>query len=140
VIGTGQLILDSNKSFGVSGVSNTTDFFNTAAASGQLQSVAQIDLSSTDGANRAIAQVDSALGTVSDQRSAFGALQARFSSVIGTLQISSENLSASRSRIMDTDFASETANLTRGQILQQAGTAMLAQANQVPNGVLALLR
>ena len=75
-----------------------------------------------------------------DQRSAFGALQARFSSVIGTLQIGGENLSASRSRIMDTDFASETANLTRGQILQQAGTAMLAQANQVPNGVLALLR
>jgi flagellin len=140
VVGTGHLILDSNKSFGVSGSTNTTDFFNNTAMSGQLQSVAQIDLSTTEGANRAIAQVDSALGTVSDQRSAFGALQTRFSSVIGTLQIGSENLSASRSRIMDTDFASETANLTRGQILQQAGTAMLAQANQVPNGVLALLR
>ena len=93
-----------------------------------------------DGASRAIAQVDSALGAVSDQRSAFGALQARFSSVISTLQISGENVTAARSRIMDTDFAMETAALTRGQILQQAGTAMLAQANQVPNGVLALLR
>ncbi|HQS57113.1 MAG: flagellin [Gallionellales bacterium 35-53-114] len=140
VIGTGQLILDSNKSFGLSKVSNTTDFFNSTSASSQLQSVSQIDISSVDGASRAITQVDSALGAVSDQRSAFGALQARFTSVIATLQVSGENVTAARSRIMDTDFASETAALTRGQILQQAGTAMLAQANQVPNGVLALLR
>ena len=140
VIGTGHLVLDSNKSFGVAQVSNTTDFFNTSAASGQLQSVSQIDISSVAGANRAINQVDSAMGAVSDQRSSFGALQARFSSVISTLQISSENLSVARSRIMDADYAQETAALTRGQILQQAGTAMLAQANQAPNGVLALLR
>jgi len=139
-VGTGHLVLDSNKSFGLSKISNTTDFFNDSAVSAQLQSVSQIDISSVDGASRAITQVDSALGAISDQRSAFGALQARFSSVINTLQVSGENLTAARSRIMDTDFASETAALTRGQILQQAGTAMLAQANQVPNGVLALLR
>ena len=140
VIGTGHIVLDSSKSFGLSKVSNTTDFFNSSAASAQLQSVSQIDISSVDGASRAIAQVDAALGAVSDQRSSFGALQARFTSVIATLQVSGENVTAARSRIMDTDFAAETAALTRGQILQQAGTAMLAQANQVPNGVLALLR
>jgi flagellin len=140
VVGTGHLVLDSNKSFGLSNVSNTTDFFRDQAVSAQLQSVSQIDISSVDGASRAISQVDSALSAVSDQRSSFGALQARFSSVINTLQISGENTTAARSRILDTDFAVETANLTRGQILQQAGTAMLAQANQVPNGVLALLR
>jgi flagellin len=139
-VGTGHLVLDSSKSFGLSNISNTTDFFNDTAVSSQLQSVGQVDISSVDGANRAIAQVDSALGAISDQRSSFGALQARFTSVINTLQVSGENVTAARSRIMDTDFASETANLTRGQILQQAGTAMLAQANQVPNGVLALLR
>jgi flagellin len=139
-VGTGQIVLDSNRAFGISNVENTSDFFNTSAASSQLQSVAQIDLSTVESSGRAIAQVDSALGAVSDQRSSFGALQARFSSVIGTLQVSGENVTAARSRIMDTDFAQETASLTRGQILQQAGTAMLAQANQVPNGVLALLR
>ncbi len=140
VIATGHVVLDSNKSFGISSVSNTTDFFNKSAASGQLQSVSQIDLSTVAGANRAINQVDSALSAVSDQRSAFGALQARFSSVISTLMIASENLSTARSRVMDADYAAETAALTRGQILQQAGTAMLAQANQAPNGVMALLR
>ena len=73
-------------------------------------------------------------------RSTFGAIQNRFSSVVANLQTTSENLSASRSRIRDPDFASETANLTRGQILQKAGVAMLAQANALPNNVLSLLR
>ncbi len=140
VVATGHLVLDSNKSFGVAQVSNTTDFFNNNAASGQLQSVSQIDISSVAGANRAINQVDSALTAISDQRSAFGALQARFASVITTLMIASENLTIARSRVMDADYAAETAALTRAQILQQAGTAMLAQANQAPNSVLALLR
>lgn len=139
IIGTGHIVLDSNKSFGLTNISNE-DFFNMGSAASQLQSVSQIDISTVEGASRAINQVDSALGAVSDQRSSFGALQARFSSVIATLQVSGENATAARSRIMDTDFAAETAALTRGQILQQAGTAMLAQANQVPNGVLALLR
>ena len=84
--------------------------------------------------------MDAAIAVVSDQRAKFGALQSRFESAIASLQIGSENLSASRSRIQDADFATETANLSRAQLLQQAGTAMVAQANQLPQGVLALLR
>lgn len=92
---------------------------------------------------KALAAMDSlstAIDEVSSARATFGASQNRFEAVISNLQIASENQTASRSRIMDADFASETANLTRGQILQQAGTAMLAQANSLPNGVMALLR
>ena len=84
--------------------------------------------------------IDTALSTINTQRSTYGAAQNRFESVVSNLQVSVEAQSASRSRIMDTDFAAETASLTRGQILQQAGTAMLAQANSLPNGVLSLLR
>ena len=85
-------------------------------------------------------QVDSALAHSSSERAKLGALQSRFQTAINSLQITSENLSASRSRIMDADFAVETASLARAQILQQAGTAMVAQANQLPQGVLTLLR
>ena len=84
--------------------------------------------------------VDSALASVNGQRARYGALQARFENTITNLQTTSESLSASRSRIRDADFAAETAALTRAQILQQAGTAMLAQANAIPNNVLTLLR
>jgi flagellin len=84
--------------------------------------------------------LDDALETINTERSVYGATQNRFDSVVSNLQVSVESQSAARSRIMDTDFAAETASLTRGQILQQAGTAMLAQANSLPNGVLSLLR
>jgi flagellin len=77
---------------------------------------------------------------VNGERAKFGALQSRFTATVASLQATSENLSAARSRIQDADFAAETASLTRAQILQQAGTAMLAQANQLPNNVLTLLR
>jgi flagellin len=87
-----------------------------------------------------IDNIDTALKTINTNRATMGATQNRFESVISNLQVSVESQSASRSRIIDTDFASETANLTRGQILQQAGTAMLAQANSIPNNVLSLLR
>ena len=87
-----------------------------------------------------IDNIDTALGTVNDKRAVLGASQNRFDSVITNLQISVENQSAAKSRIMDTDFASETANLSRSQILQQAGNAMVAQANQLPNQVMSLLR
>src|SRR5690606_27744811 len=97
-------------------------------------------ISSIDGANATIMSVDAALTAVSDLRSTLGAIQNRFQSTINNLQAVSENLSASRSRILDTDFAAETAALTRAQILQQAGTAMVAQANSVPQNVLSLLR
>lgn len=84
--------------------------------------------------------IDAALKTVNEERSTYGSTQNRFDSIVSNLQVSIESQSASRSRIMDTDFAAETANMTRNQILQQAGTAMLAQANSLPNGVLSLLR
>ena len=91
-------------------------------------------------ARTAMDDIDAALDAVNGERSTYGASQNRFEAVISNLQLASENQSASRSRIMDADFASETANLSRSQILQQAGTAMVAQANQLPQGVLALLR
>jgi flagellin len=99
-----------------------------------------LSVASSAGANLAIAQMDSALSQVNSARAALGAYQNRFASTIANLQTTSENLSASRSRIQDADFAAETAVLTRNQILQQAGVAMLAQANALPNNVLALIR
>ncbi len=91
-------------------------------------------------ARAAMTALDTAINVVTSARSDFGAVQNRFQSVISNLQVASENQAAARGRIMDADFAKETANLSRGQILQQAGTAMVAQANQLPQGVLALLR
>jgi len=102
--------------------------------------VDSLDISTFSGAQQAIAIMDSALTTINSARADMGAIQNRFGSVIQNLQTSSENLSAARGRIVDADFAKETANLSRAQILQQAGTAMVAQANQLPQGVLSLLR
>jgi flagellin len=87
-----------------------------------------------------ISAIDTAINTVNDQRAEFGAAQSRFESVISSLQQGVEAQSAARSRIMDADFAQETANMSRAQILQQAGTAMIAQANALPQNVLSLLR
>ena len=92
------------------------------------------------GASAALGKLDTMLATVNAKRAEFGATQNRFEAVIQTLQVSAENQTAARSRIMDADFASETAALTRSQVLQQAGTAMLSQANSLPNNVLSLLR
>jgi flagellin len=91
-------------------------------------------------ANAMITALDTALDTINSERATYGAVQNRFEAVIANLQISAENQTAARSRIVDADFAKETASLTRAQILQQAGTAMLAQANSAPQGVLSLLR
>ena len=112
----------------------------TAAATASASFVSTLDISSVKGAQQALEIVDKALTSVNGARADLGAVQNRFTSVVANLQSSSENLAASRSRIRDTDFAKETAELTRTQILQQAGTAMLAQANQVPQNVLSLLR
>ena len=98
------------------------------------------DVNGQTNAQNAIAQLDTDIGAVATLRATFGSIQSRFESVISNLQIAAENQTAARSRIMDTDFAAETSALTRAQILQQAGTAMLAQANQMPNNVLTLLR
>lgn len=104
--------------------------------------VAAIDISGTDatGADTAIGVIDAQLDVVNNARADLGAIQNRFSSVISNLQTNSENLSASRSRIQDADYAKETVELTRTQILQQAGTAMLAQAKSAPQSVLSLLQ
>ncbi|HEL4112298.1 flagellin [Stenotrophomonas maltophilia] len=119
--------------------------FTTSAIAGTATApaakvLADVDISTVTGAQQAMEVVDKALGAINSTRADLGAIQNRFTSVVANLQTSTENLSASRSRIKDTDFAKETAELTRTQILQQAGTAMLAQANQVPQGVLSLLR
>lgn len=98
-----------------------------------------LDISNVAGANTAIGTMDAALTAVNTARATLGALQSRFESVTSNLGINAENLSAARSRIQDADFAAETANLTRAQILQQAGTAMLSQANALPQNVLSLL-
>ncbi len=92
------------------------------------------------GADLAITKIDDAIKTVSTTRADLGAVQNRFDHTIKNLNVAVENLSASESRIRDTDMASEMVNFTRAQILSQAGTAMLAQANQIPQGVLSLLR
>ncbi len=132
---SGYITLDSDKSFSVTSASNA---LTTGGSS--LQKVADLDVTTFAKATNALKTVDSALGFINGARAKLGALQSRFETSISNLQVTSENLSASRSRILDADFASETANLSRAQILQQAGTAMVAQANQLPQGVLALLR
>jgi flagellin len=91
-------------------------------------------------AQDAMVAIDAALSAVNTQRANYGAAQNRFESAISNLRVSSENTSAARGRIVDADYAMESANLTRSQVLQQAGNAMLSQANQTPNGVLSLLR
>ena len=132
----GRVILDSQQSFKVTDAGSGL----VIGGSSTLQSVSSLDVTTYNNAQLAIAIVDSGLAIVNGQRAQYGALQSRFSSTISNLATTSENVSASRSRIQDADFAQETANLTRNQILQQAGIAMLAQANALPNQVLTLLR
>ena len=108
---------------------------NTGASRSVIDSTAN-----TTAIHGVIDAIDTALTTVNAQRATLGASQSRFDSVISILQVSVENQTAARSRIMDADFAAETANLSRSQILQQAGNAMVAQANQLPNQVLKLLQ
>lgn len=144
----GQKILDANAG---------TNTFQVGANSGETVDVITSPISATavsalaasalaiSGANgsamgSAIDAIDQAINDLSTQRSIYGAAQSRFEGVISMLQVSRENQEAAASRIMDADYAAETAALTRGQILQQAGVAMLAQANALPNNVLSLLR
>jgi flagellin len=115
-------------------VSVSQDFDATALGVGSL------DFTATGGASAAITKIDAAIKTVSTQRATLGAVQNRFEHTISNLSVATENLSASESRIRDTDMAQEMVGFTRSQILMQAGTAMLAQANSAPQGVLSLLR
>lgn len=110
-----------------------------AAIAKDTNGIDDIDISTAAGAQTAIMRIDSALGTVSSNRANMGALQNRFNSTVANLQNVADNLQAARSRILDADYASEMANLTKNQILQQAGTAMLSQANSMPQSVLKLL-
>ena len=143
---TGDVTLTSEADFEISGALDDATIGGFAnAATGTLTATTTtgingLSVSGFADAQLAIDQLDNALKEINTNRADLGAIQNRFSSVVANLQTTSENLSASRSRIRDTDFASETANLTRGQILQQAGVAMLAQANALPNNVLSLLR
>jgi len=133
---SGYIQLDSDKSFSVD-VTGSNTFSDVGST---MNKVSGLDITTFEKATQALKTVDAALATINSQRSAFGALQSRFEATVSNLQATSENLAASRSRIRDTDFAAETANLTRAQILQQAGTAMLAQANSLPQNVMSLLR
>ncbi len=133
---SGYLVLDSDKSFGVDANGGTA----MVDASSTLRKVSDLSVLTAASSTDTLRTVDAALSFINGERAKLGALQNRFQSVVANLNTSSENLTASRSRIRDADYAKETAELTRTQILQQAGTAMLAQANQIPGNVLSLLR
>jgi flagellin len=131
----GQNVFDST-TFQIGSGSAETLASTAVTAQGSLSG----DITTATDSSNAISEIDAALESINTDRATLGATQNRFESVISNLQVSVENTSASKSRIMDADYAQETANLTRGQILQQASTAMLSQANQLPNNVLSLLR
>ncbi len=138
---TGNIRLDSSSSFQVSGTAAAATIVSGAGDSlSKLAKVSDVDISDTVGAQSAIAVIDAAIAGIDKNRASLGAVQNRFENTISNLQNISENVSAARGRIQDTDFAAETANLSKNQILQQAGTAILAQANQLPQAVLSLLR
>jgi len=149
----GTVSFDSANSFSVKDNGTTLDLgqtynatamtfgtMGTTAAASYMHTVATLDVTTFEASQRSLAIVDAAITLINDQRSQYGALQKRFEATIDNLGISAENLSNARSRIQDADFAQETTNLSRATILQQAGTAMLAQANSLPQNVLSLLR
>ena len=131
---------------GASGAANnqvsvtTSNLTAIAGFASNLTATGTVTVNSSGAASAALSALDTAISTVTQARANFGAVQNRFEAVIANLSNYNENLTAARSRIMDADFAAETAKLTRNQILQQAGTAILAQANSVPQAALSLLR
>lgn len=134
----GSIRLDSTDSYSVTAGNASLAAATTATAS-TLEAVGNVDLGTQTGAQDALAVIDGALASIDAQRADLGAVQNRFSHTISNLANIEENVSASRSRIQDTDFASETAMMTKNQILQQAGTSILAQSNQLPQAALSLL-
>ncbi|HHH36401.1 MAG TPA: flagellin [Gammaproteobacteria bacterium] len=142
---TGYVTFNSNNSFSVSSTkANTAGSILNVGANSSVGSTQQllssVDISSVSGANTALNILDAALQTVSSIRADLGAVQNRFESTVSNLSATVENLNSARSRIMDADFAAETASLTRAQILQQAGVSILAQANSLPQLALSLLQ
>lgn len=136
---TGDVRLSSVGGFSIK-ASATDVAFSATDTNSKKDTVQSIDIGSVDGAQKAIGIIDSALAQVDNTRSSLGAVQNRFDNTISNLQSISENVEAARSRIKDTDFAAETASLSKNQVLQQAGTAILAQAKQLPQSVLSLLQ
>jgi len=145
----GKKIINGSLSGGINiqvGANTTADNQIAVSVANMLDVLSEVQLADIGGTNSepgalsAIKQIDIAIESIDTARAKLGAIQNRFTTTISNLQSSIENQSAARSRIMDTDFAAETAALSRNQILQQAGTAMLSQANQAPNAVLGLLR
>ncbi|EMD99010.1 MULTISPECIES: flagellin [Stutzerimonas stutzeri subgroup] len=134
----GKIELAGTSEFSFSGAS--TEVFDAAGADSSIDSVANISVLTAEDAQSSIDVIDAALKSIDSQRADLGAVQNRFENTIANLQNISENVSAARGRIQDTDFAAETANLSKNQILQQAGTAILAQAKQLPQAVLSLLQ
>jgi len=140
VIATGKITLQSKNNFEIAGSNGFVGFTNGGVFGvNSTKSVDSVDISTREGAVEALDVIDLALEDVSSQRAKLGALQNRLESTINNLSTTSENLTASRSRILDADFAQETAQLSRNQIIQQAGVSILAQANQQPQVALALL-
>ncbi len=139
---TAQGVVDfhSASSYSVSTTSTTNGLFSTASNSASLDSVGAIDIGSRVGAGDALKVLDSAISFIDEQRASLGAYQNRFQSTISNLQNISENISSARSRIRDADIAAETSNLTKQNILQQAGVAVLSQANTTPQLALQLLQ
>ena len=139
-VATGQVRFESADAFEVENF-DTIDGGNQAASVfSTLEAVDEVDISTAVGAQNALGIISAAISNIDSQRAQLGAVQNRFDNTIANLQNISENASAARSRIRDTDFAAETSELTKNQILQQAGTAILAQANQLPQAVLSLLQ
>jgi flagellin len=134
---TFQVGADKGQTIDIVGTDITSSGSSTSAAASGAVSISGTDATN---ANAALDAIDKALTEVNKERATYGAAQNRFDSVISNLQVASENQSAARGRIMDADFATETSNLSRAQVLQQAGNAMIAQANQLPQQVLSLLR
>ena len=149
---TGKLTLTSGSTDGIriaasatligasNAITGTTSGNFSVAPTGTGVAVSSLSVTTASNATSAITSIDSALNTINASRATLGSYQSRFESIVASSQTTAENLSASRSRIMDADFASETANLTKSQIIQQSGIAMLAQANSIPQNVLALLQ
>ncbi|MDC7828440.1 MULTISPECIES: flagellin [Pseudomonas] len=132
----GYVKLDSPTTFAMTG--DTAPIFG--ATKSTLSKVSDVDISTADGAQKALSVIDQALANIDSQRADLGAVQNRFDNTISNLTNISENATSARSRIKDTDYAAETANLSKNQVLQQAGTAILAQAKQLPQSVLSLLQ
>ena len=140
VVTKGKITLSASSNITVGGSGAADIGFAAGAISLSAQTLANANVLTVAGANAAIAAVDSALTTVSAFQSQLGAIQNRFTSTVSNLQAVSQNLQASRSTILDADFAAETANLTKSQVLQQAGISVLAQANAAPQSILKLLQ